>query len=66
MRTKAFSFSVVAWQVDDQRCWDCGRFFGTFILKKLESFRQAHALNTKAWNCCPVLVSRAVVIVQKG
>ena len=28
-------------------------FFGTFTLQKLENFKQAHALNTVAWNCFP-------------
>ena len=43
----------------------CGAEFGTFTLKKLECFKQAHTLNTLAWNCFAVLVSRALVMIDR-
>ena len=39
MCTKAFSFSVVAWQVDDQRCWDYGRFFWDIYPEEIREFQ---------------------------
>ena len=40
-------------------------FGGRFTLKKLECVVEGRALNTLAWNCFAVLVSRAVVLVDR-